>query len=194
MALNTDQAILDAALAVIADTDVERATVAAICRRAGVSNGSFFHFFPTKDALIEALHARAIDDYQQAYLSVLKSAGDDAEQTVRATVRCHLEWVEQRPDLARFMQRPPHARQRRIRSSRMTGVNSGFIDALVEWVRPHQRRGVVREMPPEVLVSALLGPPQLLSRAWLSGVSDVPPSQYANSLGDTVWASIAAKT
>jgi AcrR family transcriptional regulator len=189
-ATSTREVILDAALAEIAETNVDRATVAAICRRAGVSNGSFFHFFATKDALLEALHERAIGAYQQAYLDLLASSGESAEAAVRSAVRFHLEWVEKRPELAQFMQRPPHPRQQRPRARRMSGSNSGFIGALTAWARPYQQRGEMRDIPPEVLASALLGPPQLLCRAWLSGVSDVPPSHYSQSLGDVVWASL----
>lgn len=189
---NTREIILEAALAEIAETNVDRATVAAICRRAGISNGSFFHFFATKDALLEALHERAIGDYQQAYLDLLARSDRNAEAAVRAAVRFHLEWVEKRPELAQFMQRPPHPRQQRTRAGRMSGANTGFIGALTAWARPYQQRGQLREMLPEVLASALLGPPQLLCRAWLSGVSDVPPSNYSKALGDVVWASLVA--
>lgn len=48
--------ILDAALTCFAELGVEGATTAAICRRAGIGSGTFFHYFPTKlDVLVAVL-------------------------------------------------------------------------------------------------------------------------------------------
>lgn len=44
--------IVDAALSVIAADGYAGATTAAICRAAGIGSGTFFHYFPTKDALL----------------------------------------------------------------------------------------------------------------------------------------------
>jgi AcrR family transcriptional regulator len=50
--------LLDAADALIAEVGVAEASVQEIARRAGASIGSLYHFFPTRDAVIEALRAR----------------------------------------------------------------------------------------------------------------------------------------
>lgn len=50
--------ILDAADAVIAEVGWDAATTQAITDRAGASVGSFFHFFPSRNALLEALARR----------------------------------------------------------------------------------------------------------------------------------------
>lgn len=47
--------ILAAAYEAIATLGYRAATTAEICRRAGVSSGTFFHYFPTKDAMLLAL-------------------------------------------------------------------------------------------------------------------------------------------
>ena len=47
----THQRILDAALAVFAQSGYEASSVADICAAAGVSKGAFFHHFPTKQAI-----------------------------------------------------------------------------------------------------------------------------------------------
>ncbi len=50
--------ILDAAESVIAEVGVEAATTNAIAERAGASVGSIYHFFPGKDAIVQALARR----------------------------------------------------------------------------------------------------------------------------------------
>lgn len=55
-------ALLDAASAVFAETGYEAATTTEIARRAKASIGSLYQFFPTKEHLAAALHARHLDN------------------------------------------------------------------------------------------------------------------------------------
>ena len=52
------EAILDAAEAVFGEMGVDAATTNAIAERAGASVGSLYHFFPNKDAILQALAER----------------------------------------------------------------------------------------------------------------------------------------
>jgi AcrR family transcriptional regulator len=54
------ESILDAAGELIAEVGMEAATMQAIADRAGASMGSLYHFFPNKDALVEALARRIV--------------------------------------------------------------------------------------------------------------------------------------
>ena len=47
--------IVDAGLTVLAERGYEGATTAAICRRAGIGSGTFFHYFATKTELVLAI-------------------------------------------------------------------------------------------------------------------------------------------
>ena len=49
------QAILDAAVGCFAEKGFERTTTADLCRAAGISSGSLFHYFPTKRAVFSAI-------------------------------------------------------------------------------------------------------------------------------------------
>jgi AcrR family transcriptional regulator len=55
------EAILDAAESVFRDVGVEAGTTNAIAERAGSSVGSLYHFFPNKDAILQALAERYAD-------------------------------------------------------------------------------------------------------------------------------------
>jgi AcrR family transcriptional regulator len=52
--VDTRSALVDAALGLILDRGVEAVSVDAIAAQASLSKGTFFHFFPTKLALLEA--------------------------------------------------------------------------------------------------------------------------------------------
>ncbi len=62
------EAILDAAEAVFSEMGVDAASTNAIAERAGASVGSLYHFFPNKDAILEALAER----YAQSMTSLLQ--------------------------------------------------------------------------------------------------------------------------
>ncbi|MBT0769122.1 TetR/AcrR family transcriptional regulator [Kineosporia sp. J2-2] len=47
--------IIDAALTRFAEDGFDRATTTAICRAAGIGSGTFFHYFPTKLAVLLAV-------------------------------------------------------------------------------------------------------------------------------------------
>ena len=56
--------ILDAAAEVIAEVGVDGATTNAIAARAETSVGSLYQFFPNKEAIVEALAARYVEQLQ----------------------------------------------------------------------------------------------------------------------------------
>lgn len=56
-------ALLDAAEAVLFERGTQALTLAAVANRAGVSKGGLLYHFPTKEALIRAMVARVIEEF-----------------------------------------------------------------------------------------------------------------------------------
>ena len=50
--VDSRQMLIDAAVAIIAEGGAEAVTVRAVCERAGLSNGTFYHHFKDKDGLM----------------------------------------------------------------------------------------------------------------------------------------------
>ena len=78
-------AIIDAGLTCFAELGYDGATTARICRQAGIGSGTFFHYFPTKAALL-----LAILDYGTRETSTwfaAQTGRSDAAQVVRDWVR-----------------------------------------------------------------------------------------------------------
>jgi AcrR family transcriptional regulator len=73
--------ILDAAVEQLAD-DPE-ASMAAIAGRAGVARATLYAHFPTRDALIAAVTARAIDESTEAISAAAPDEGEPAEALAR---------------------------------------------------------------------------------------------------------------
>jgi AcrR family transcriptional regulator len=80
----SNRQILDAARAVFLASGLQKASTAEIARRAGVSEGSIFNRFATKDALFRA----AMDEAQSPVLTVSRfvGAGDVRKNLITITV------------------------------------------------------------------------------------------------------------
>ena len=74
--------LLDAAERLFADQGLSATTVADITDAAGISKGSFYGYFPSKDALVEALNRRLGDDLFAVLDDVLSALVDDAARAM----------------------------------------------------------------------------------------------------------------
>lgn len=64
-------AILDAAAALIAEVGYEEITLRAVAKRSGAAIGSIYHFFPDKEALVNALLERVLAGIRELFPTVL---------------------------------------------------------------------------------------------------------------------------
>jgi len=90
----TVTAILDATARILIERGFTAASTNAVAERAGVSVGSLYQYFPNKEALIAALHARhgeqMMDVIQRALTKAMDATLDDAlAGLIEATVEAH---------------------------------------------------------------------------------------------------------
>lgn len=181
MGTDTRQAILAAALEAFDTAGFDRATVALVREMADVSNGSFFHFFPTKEALAGALFLDSLHSYHTAMISSLSprsSAGDG----IAMLLERHLDWVVSRRREARFLFEQVRADWLTTVRAEQRESNEEFRTAIERWREPLIGAGFLLPMPSQVFVAQLIGPAQILCRAWLSGRTTESPDKHAGSL------------
>lgn len=73
--------VLDAAIQCFADKGFHGASTAEICRVAGMSPGNLFHYFPTKDAIIQAIAEEDRRETAEAFAAI-----DPAADAVAAVI------------------------------------------------------------------------------------------------------------
>jgi AcrR family transcriptional regulator len=88
--------LMDAAVRVFASKGVSRTTVSDITEKAGVAKGTFYLYFPSKEALLGALKERFVDEILQHAASLYEKVGLEdwwalVDQTVEAFVDFHLD-------------------------------------------------------------------------------------------------------
>jgi AcrR family transcriptional regulator len=180
--------ILAAALAEFGEAGFERATVTAIRRRADVSNGSFFHHFADKEAVAEALYLEALAGYHGLVLSAVEAESDPAAG-LTALVRTHLAWVEGHPALARFLFARGTPDWTAERSQTIGQANRAMLTRFSAWAKPHIAAGRLVDWPTPLIVAQLIGPAQIVARAWASGTAPISP---ADAVGPLARAACAA--
>jgi AcrR family transcriptional regulator len=90
----TVTAILDATARILVERGYAATSTNAVAERAGVSVGSLYQYFPNKDALIAALHARHADQMKAVIERVLARAMDvnlvdGLTELIEASVEAH---------------------------------------------------------------------------------------------------------
>lgn len=111
-ARDTVDVILEAAAQVFAERGYAAGTSNRIAARAGVSVGSFYQYFPNKDAVLVALVERHLEAGMRAVEQLLETAAaepGDLEATLRSFVSAMLALHEREPDLHRVLfEEAPH--------------------------------------------------------------------------------------
>ncbi|WP_438003692.1 TetR/AcrR family transcriptional regulator [Sorangium sp. So ce321] len=146
----TVEAILEATIRVLLDRGYDGLTTIAVAARAGVSVGSLYQYFPSKEALVATLverHAAALVACVEGALSAAEPA--DPEAAVRAFVRAGLDAHRISPALHKILveQVPRVGRLAEVMET------SRKLAALLErYLAPHRARLAV----PDVRVAAFV--------------------------------------
>lgn len=156
-------------------------SVAQLGTAAGVSNGSFFHAFSTKDALAAQLYLVALESYHAALIATL-APNPAAKEGVGALILAHLNWVVLNRRQAEFLFNQSRSDWLTHITEHQADENKRFGESLEAWVRPLMDAGHLHPLPTPVFVAHLIGPAQIFCRAWLSGRTTDNPSQNADDL------------
>jgi AcrR family transcriptional regulator len=177
----TRKDLLEAGLKAFERTGYERATVATIRAIAGVSNGSFFHFFKSKEALAAALYLDALQSYHDAMARSV-SERTSAAEGVANLVKAHLRWVTDHRAQARFLFEQSRSEWLEPVRDQQRAANASFKKSMHRWIEPRVEDGTLYALPPTMLIAQIIGPAQIFCRAWLSGRVSEHPARHAKVL------------
>jgi AcrR family transcriptional regulator len=97
-------AILDAARGVFAEQGYEGASVREIIRRTDLASGTFYNYFPDKDAIFVALIEETGEQARRRVRSARRSASTPSE-FVEGGYRAFFEFIVEEPERFAFMRR-----------------------------------------------------------------------------------------
>lgn len=172
----TRQRLLSASLELFHEQGYSATTIENITERADVAKGTFFNYFPTKEALLSELSVWGIEKLQTA-IDVSNSAPQSPVARIKLLMRLLQEQMGEKMKLprrayvARLFTPPPTQHPRH----RLSGI---LTDLVIE----AQTRGEIRAELDAVLVSKLLHMSFFWSMVTCQENDDGPPpqAQYEN--------------
>lgn len=146
----TRRRILEAALALFSEKGFEATTIDDITARADVAKGTFFNYFPRKEAVIEFLAEEWMALAERTAANRALTAPQRVRELYEVLTRAH----EEHPDLARAMMR---ASAQRMCCPAPGGAWQRFEELVVQVLREGQERGEIRrDRQPGVLHGVLI--------------------------------------
>jgi AcrR family transcriptional regulator len=183
--------VIHAALLCFSDKGYTDTSIGDVCARSGMSVGSLYHHFKSKEQLAAAVYIEGIRDYQRGYIEALESR-TRAREGIIAIIRYHLHWVEKNPDWARYLFQMRHAGFMDDTEEEFKKLNADFFKNVSAWFRKHIETGAIRRLPPDLYPAIMMGPCQEYSRVYLSGQQVTPVEKAVDFIGDAVWRAMAA--
>lgn len=187
---DTRRRILDAALACFIEDGYEQATIARIRQRSGTSNGALFHHFASKEAIADALYVEAIASFQHGLWELLDRKPRSPRAMVRETIAHQLRWIEQHPDLARFVYRRGNLGWDSPAGAELLALNRDLAAAYRKWMAPLVDAGEIRPASMLVISAIVSGPAHAIAQRWLAGQIASPLTAFVDELTEAAWAGL----
>ena len=188
----TRERLLETALEDFAGQGLIGASIERVCRRSGVSVGSAYHHFASKEGLAGAVYLEALAHFQRRFAAALREHAD-AEAGVRAGVATVLRWcLRTAPARAAFLLSASDA-ARGAAEPELEALNRQFYAEVLGWWRPHVRYGALRDLDPDLAHSVWLGPSLEYCRLQLGRRTRTPRSRAQAALADAAWNALRAE-
>jgi AcrR family transcriptional regulator len=191
MSATTRERVLASAAELAARSGFDELSVAALSSASGVSNGSIYHHFGSKEGVLAALLVGIVEANQAVLLDALERHSDDARGGVLAVVDAQLRWVQDHRDDARLLldHRDVLAGRDEVRR-----LNRRFLASSRAWLDRQAKAGRLPELAVEVAHAIVFAPAQEVSRLWLTKRGFPAPVTFTTPLGEAAWAGLRAAT
>jgi AcrR family transcriptional regulator len=186
----TRQRALVEALALFDAQGVEMTTIEEVRDAAGISIGSLYHHFGSREGLVTALYEDLLGRYRTTMAAEL-ARHDGARALLEAFVKSHIAWSMLNPAAARFLAEHRHHRALAEAETRLQHGTTDFLRPLVRRLKPAIAAGILKPLPPELMLSLVIGPVQNWLRMARAGRTSLKPGAAAQRLTDLIWDAIA---
>jgi AcrR family transcriptional regulator len=167
----TRHRILQAAEHVFHRDGYHRASIVDITRGAGVGQGTFYLYFPSKEALFVEL-VRQMGHEMRRRLHEVTSQASTRAAAEREGIHAYLEFVAQHPAMYRIVRECEFVDHAEFKS-----WYEQLADGYVKGIRAAMQAGEFRELDPETVAYCLMGMGDFLGMrlvVW-DGLRQVPP-------------------
>ena len=181
------EALVRAALTVIARDGVHAATTRAIVAEADMSLASFHYAYRSRDELIRAVIAFVVDQQEDVSLAAIAPLGD-VRSTVRAALQAYFDLLAAHPEREQAMFELMHYSMRTSDLEALPAVQHGSYltaaTALLEAAVP--LLGITWSRPVDELARILVALTDGLTYAWLADRNDAAAARLMDYMADTI--------
>jgi AcrR family transcriptional regulator len=185
----TTDRVLDAALRCFVRDGVQGATIQDIAARSGVSIGSIYHHFGSRERILLELYRRCLER-MLAHVTRAVVRKRAARDGVRAMVTSYLRFVESNRDEALLIFAAAHTELTRDFRPELAELAARVTAPLASWLAPHIASGAVIALPRALYEVALIGPAAEASRRILTGTPGLSFTSARRVLPELVWSAV----
>ncbi|GAA3423934.1 TetR/AcrR family transcriptional regulator [Streptosporangium sandarakinum] len=180
--------IIEGALRRFSQDGVSATTLASLRDESGVSVGSFYHHFASKEHVFGVLYADTLRMYQEAFLDELRRH-ETAREGIEAIVAMHMTWCGENRERAHLLisERPP--RRDEPGGTEVSESRRAFFRQVSDWWRPHMKEGLLQPVHPTMCYVLWLGPATEMCRLWFAGAHQ-PTQDEITGLCEAAWQSL----
>jgi AcrR family transcriptional regulator len=179
----TRTCLLEAAEAEFGEKGFYEAQVVDITRRAGVAHGTFYTYFPSKEAIFVEL-VREINNQLRARLRAAIAGLQDRRQIERAGFHAFFDFIKNRAQAYRIV------REAEFVGSPENTVGRWYYERLAQGYAPALAKamaaGHIQELDPEALAYALMGIGHFIALRWVVWESQAVPDSVFASMMDFI--------
>lgn len=185
-AVETRTRVIEAAARLFAERGLEAVSIQDIRDASGVSNGSIFHHFGSKNGVALHVYLEERRAYWDHAIAAVEAYDGDPVNALGAAVRATLAYQQAHPERHNFMIECASSSWTREHAAPVQALNAAFTQRFLAWGAPHAVAGRLRPIDPQLVAALVFGPSQWLARSWLTGLTPEPPTHYADMLVDLV--------
>lgn len=178
---STRARILDAARELFFAKGIEQTSVAEICRLSGVSNGSLFHHFNTKEAIALEVFVAVRKAYWEHVLDAMEACSDVGD-AAEASIRAAFAFQREHPDAFGFMLESSAAPWVLRQTTMLRDLNADFSQRAMAWAAPHVMAGRLPMLSVHTFGALIFGLPQWIAREARAGLSVPDVERCADEL------------
>lgn len=154
--------ILQQALELFLSSGLSATTLDQICSACEISRSSFYHQFPSKEAVAVALYSQAIAEIHQGIRACL---GESLRAGLEGMLGAYLSWFETHPRQGAFVWKVMGSELMAEHIAAVAEQQRLFHSEVIEWLEPFVRSGQARRFSAPVLVALVIGPARDFVRA-----------------------------
>lgn len=172
----TRQKVLDAAEEVFGTSGYEAASIVDITRAAGIAQGTFYLYFPSKKAVFTELVGELGTKLRRTLAAAVDGV-DDRLEVERAGLHAFLGFVREHRNLYRIIRQAEFVDEALYRDY-YTKLAEGYRQGLAKAMSRQQ----IRKLDPEAVAYALMGIFDFLGMRWALWENELPPRRVLDDV------------